>query len=606
MGHHHSRIGRRTLSRISSGLALLFAPALLLMPLAPSLAQLSGRATGFVAPSPADAEGNRDIIRGDTFRTLPGGLIEIGGLTIETYRQHQKDLIIQASNCLYNRSQAAAYSDGTLEVMTAGERFSVQGQGFRWQQKGSLLTISNAVQMVVRGKLKRSDQPSPEKAEDPLSPSEPAHIFGDHFVYDGKRAVFTGNVRATQEESVLLCQQLTGQFNEDGDLILLDASGAVLFEQPELQAGGDQGIYHLVEDRIILEGNATWKAGERQGAARRLLIEPGARHFTAIEEVVVQLPASQMMAMGNMATDALENGAARPPATDDHNLTNQFVTIASGHLDYTPELAVFSQSVLVTASEGSRLSSGDLTISFDPEDGGLRQVIARENVVFEQPNSLITGKEMTYNAQTGLIIVPENPRWNFDNTIGSSDLLLIRPDERRFRAEGNVRVKMDGLDLTQVDLGFPHENRAPDQSSETNQVIFITAALAEYDPDFAMFRENVRVLFQRQDQDDQDKSDAAGEIHSSRLAILWEEGQLSEIIADGEVRLKQGDLHGTGQRAHYWLLDGLIELTGDAVITTPTRRIRSDVLYLDRLRQTFRTAQGNFRIEAVIERNPSE
>jgi lipopolysaccharide export system protein LptA len=93
------------------------------------------------------------------------------------------------------------------------------------------------------------------------------------------RAIFAGNVHATQEDLTLDTQRLTvaysgGQSNSSGVQIRrLDAAGGVVVRSPSEIAKGEFGIYDLERKLITLIGNVQLNRGENQINGSRLVID---------------------------------------------------------------------------------------------------------------------------------------------------------------------------------------------------------------------------------------------------------------------------------------------------------------------------------------------
>jgi len=93
------------------------------------------------------------------------------------------------------------------------------------------------------------------------------------------RAVFTGNVHATQADLTLDTQRLTvaysgGQGNNSNlQINRLDAAGGVVVRDPAETAKGDFGIYDLDHKLITLIGNVQLNRDNNQVNGSRLVID---------------------------------------------------------------------------------------------------------------------------------------------------------------------------------------------------------------------------------------------------------------------------------------------------------------------------------------------
>ena len=92
------------------------------------------------------------------------------------------------------------------------------------------------------------------------------------------RAVFTGNVHATQADLTLDTQRLTvaystGQGNNNVQINRLDAAGGVVVRDPSETAKGDLGVYDLDRKLITLIGNVQLTRDNNQVNGARLVID---------------------------------------------------------------------------------------------------------------------------------------------------------------------------------------------------------------------------------------------------------------------------------------------------------------------------------------------
>jgi hypothetical protein len=93
------------------------------------------------------------IITGAEAQMQSGGRYLIRKLKLETFRENgQRELTVEAPECLYDSGQRLASSGGHLQVETGDGRFRVEGDGFLCVLKPdqSSLTISNRVRTIIR------------------------------------------------------------------------------------------------------------------------------------------------------------------------------------------------------------------------------------------------------------------------------------------------------------------------------------------------------------------------------------------------------------------------------------------------------------------------
>src|SRR5207244_10905831 len=90
----------------------------------------------------------------------------------------------------------SASSSGRLRVQAADGKFSIEGEGFLWQQTNSSLFISNRVHTTIDPDLLRP-QRSNTSAKAFSSEAQGIEIYADQFEYstEGGLAVYRGHVR---------------------------------------------------------------------------------------------------------------------------------------------------------------------------------------------------------------------------------------------------------------------------------------------------------------------------------------------------------------------------------------------------------------------------
>lgn len=90
---------------------------------------------------------------------IPKGetLIEIEGLKAETYAYQGKtmvtNLIVTATNCLYDKKLEVATSERPVEAVTGDGRIKLSGVGFRYERVDSKIVISNQVRIEINREL---------------------------------------------------------------------------------------------------------------------------------------------------------------------------------------------------------------------------------------------------------------------------------------------------------------------------------------------------------------------------------------------------------------------------------------------------------------------
>src|SRR5438874_11064163 len=78
-------------------------------------------------------------LQGSEAQPTPDGKYLIRSAKLQTFRPTgETELIVEAPDCLYDPAKHSASSPSRLKVQTADRLFSIEGEGFLWQQTNSL------------------------------------------------------------------------------------------------------------------------------------------------------------------------------------------------------------------------------------------------------------------------------------------------------------------------------------------------------------------------------------------------------------------------------------------------------------------------------------
>jgi len=84
----------------------------------------------------------------------PDGKMLLTKFRMETLTDREApDLRIEAPQCFFDLPTKSAWSSGALKVSRADGFFTLEGEGFTWNQKDTRLVISNSVRAVIRRNL---------------------------------------------------------------------------------------------------------------------------------------------------------------------------------------------------------------------------------------------------------------------------------------------------------------------------------------------------------------------------------------------------------------------------------------------------------------------
>ncbi len=102
---------------------------------------------------------------GETAVPLALRQFRVRGLRVETFRADgERDIVGVAPACEVSFTEGNSFlvtSPGPLEVTQADGRFTVSGEGFRWNHETQRLTLTNNVRTLLRLSLPGSETPAP-------------------------------------------------------------------------------------------------------------------------------------------------------------------------------------------------------------------------------------------------------------------------------------------------------------------------------------------------------------------------------------------------------------------------------------------------------------
>ena len=95
----------------------------------------------------------KSLLSGDTATPSAEGEVLVTGVRLETYTyeggRQIVDLIIETPKCLFNLRSRVASSTDRMKAFRADGAATLEGRGFEWSQKTSLLLIQSDVRSVL-------------------------------------------------------------------------------------------------------------------------------------------------------------------------------------------------------------------------------------------------------------------------------------------------------------------------------------------------------------------------------------------------------------------------------------------------------------------------
>ena len=295
----------------------------------------------------------KSMLEGARAQRQPDGRYLVTKAKWRTFRvTGEGELTAETPECVYNPSQRTVSSAGPLHVKTADGKFSIDGEGFRYQQTNSTLVVSNRVHTILHPELLQ-----PQAAATRTNASGEAapgiDIFSDQFEYaqDSGLGVYQGNVRVAGTNLTSTSGRLTIVMSVTERLLQsLTAEQNVIIDYETIHATGERAFYSADTGLVQLTGPPmpTWRMEEKEGSGDQLVFDRTNRVFNVKGHARLKMPAQNMGASGFLARPEVTPAASTPP-------TNQFVDVQCDNYVLRTNLAVFHDQVHVSERLGDQL-----------------------------------------------------------------------------------------------------------------------------------------------------------------------------------------------------------------------------------------------------------
>jgi lipopolysaccharide transport protein LptA len=504
----------------------------------------------------------KSLLEAARARRLPDGQYLCKEATLQTFTETgQRELVVRAPECVSDPAGRSASSGGPLKVQTADGKFTLEGEGFLWQQTNSILLISNRVHTVIQPDLLQS---SPEKppAETPLVNTKEIEIFSQEFSYARASglAIYRGNVRALGTNFNLASEKLTVELPmTERRLQSITAEQNVVIDYTNvsgLHATANHAVYSADTGLIRLTEQPAWRADRREGKGDELVIDQTNRIFQANGNAWLKIPSE---GKGNFGLFSSSNSA---PVTAT-GVTNQFIEIQSDNYEFRTNAARFWEHVLLKqwAAEELRgkMSCVRLAATFSSSNE-LQTLLAEKNVVIETEDKRLTGGTAVYARTNGWLDLTQNPTWKAGARQGKGDLVRVNTEQEEMVVRGHAFLRLPAKELGEsMALGTTNAPGKASLKSTQDQFAEITCQEYSLTPALAVFE---------------------GGVHAKHPQIDWicDHMSIHSLARDGKVLFADQGVHFTfidekGQR---------LEGKGDHVIYTNniTPSFTNDIMYL--------------------------
>lgn len=538
----------------------------------------------------------------------PDGRYLITNAKYQTYRvTGEGEMTVEAPQCVYDPAQRSISSSGPLHLKTADGKFSIEGEGFLWQQTNSTLLVSNRVHTIIHPELMGTPaaaatnkvvvEQTNAAAEQAAEQAAGINVFSDQFEYaeNTGRGVYQGNVRVAGTNLISTAGKMTLVLSAtEHRLQTLEAEEDVIIDYEKLHATGGQAFYSADTGMIRLTNQPTWRLEQRDGSGDELIFDQTNRIFRVNGHARLKMP-SQNMGVSSMFSEPGSVSAKSVPTT------NHFVEVLCDNYVLQTNLAVFRREVRVSDRVAERLQGemtcALLTLTFSGTNE-LRKMLAEHQVVIAQQDKQFTAEKAEYTGTNGVLDLTGNPGWRAGLREGKGDLVRVRPAREEMLVRGNAVMKLPAAELGQSAfnaLGTPKRGQPKATTTEFavvySQEYFLT-------PESALFRGGVRIEHPQMKWTCEEITmlSPPGLGKTGRMMIA-EPAVVFDVIDD------QGrSFHGTGDKAVYThrvtatLTNDIVELTGSPAMVAATNIVgRNDIMTLDLANHKL-TAPGKYKL----------
>jgi lipopolysaccharide export system protein LptA len=580
---------------------------LLLLSAAQARAQNVGEGRGFKFAEyydPPHATQMKTLVEGDKAQPLNGGkTLSVTKAKVQTFRETgERDLTLEAPECVYERDEKSIHSPGHISVLAAEGKFAIAGDGFLWQQTNSLLLISNHVQTIVHPDLLgpgTSSSSAPPSATD----TNAIKISSDQFHYaeNSGEGLYQGHVVVTGGGLNLSCTTfrislpLRGPQLSRG-LQSLIADGNVVADYSGAQVTGGHMSYLAATGIAQVTDGPVWREGDLEGRADEFLVDRTNRIFKANGHGWLRMPGQRAGASVFMAHPGTAAGA---PAT----ATNSFVEIESDHYEIRTNSAVFGEPARLREWQGTvargEMNCGILRFTFSGTND-LDTMVADKNVTIQEGETRFLSDHALFTSTNGLLALTGHPSWRSGLREGKGELIFMNIQANEMIVRSNASLRLPAGELSQAAALKPGAIAVRNARPGDSQFADIFSEEYRVRGDAAWFSGGVYVSHPRMNWSCETLSVdfPANGLENRRLVA--EQGVVCDLMDE------QGQtVHGRGDRAVYTygvksgVTNELLELIGaPAVVQATNGTFQNRIIIFDRANGRL-AAPGSYRIRAT-------
>ena len=552
---------------------------------------------------PPNEKQTKSLLEAGKALMVPGGALLSDGVTLQAYTEtNTVQFIVRAEHCFYNSTNHSVNSAGPLNMQTADGKFSIEGEGFFWQQTNSNLIVSNKVHTLIQADLLQG--PTTNREDNSSRPETgPLTILSERFSYDGNsgRGVWSDKVRVNGTNLALSSSTLTaevpiGTGERHVHMLLADHDVVADYFSEGLHATGERLNYAPDTGLARLSERATWRAQKREGSGDELVIDRTNHLFQVIGNAWLKLPGQTG---GESGLLGLSHPEQKPSS-----LAQRSVEIVCDRYEIRTNSAVFHDRVHleehVDNTIRGRMSCQQMSASFSGTNE-LQTIIAERDVVIDDETKHLEGGRAIYTQTNTVLEISQNPAWRDGLRNGKGNLLRLNTRLNEMQVCGNALLRLPA-------------NQLAGQLSSTNKTAGSLPAksgtneMAEIYCDQYTLRTNI--------------SEFRGGVYATHPEMNWSCEQLTvqlpvagttNLVAEGNVDFnlltQNGRIRGIGDKAVYsfgtfdTLTNGpqainQLRLTGTPAFLEGTNgTVQNPVVIWDRARDKWTLPGGEYKIQ---------
>jgi lipopolysaccharide export system protein LptA len=435
----------------------------------------------------------KSLLEAAKARRLADGQYLCKEATLQTFTETgQRELVVRAPECVSDPSGHSANSAGPLKVQTADGKFSLEGEGFLWQQTNSSLIISNRVHTVIQPDLLEPSTKSP--LTNAPATGQGIEIFSQQFEYakNSGLGIYRDNVQVVGTNFGLASEKLTVELPmTERRLQSLTAEKDVSVDYTNvtgIHATAQRAVYSADTGLIHLTDHPTWRADRREGRGDELVIDRTNRIFQAIGNAWLKMPTEGKSNFGIFST-------SNAPPSNPAAATNQFIEILADRYEIRTNAARFWEHVVVKQWAGEELRGKMSCVRMMATFSGsneLQNLVAETNVVIEDQDKRLTGGKAVYASTNAWLELTQNPRWKAGEREGRGELVRVNTQHEEMVVSGHAYLRLPANELGQsMSLEAPNAPRKPAVKSAGTQFGEIFCEDYSLTPALAVFRGGV-------------------------------------------------------------------------------------------------------------------